>query len=554
MDESRNTSVFYPDPAEIHIADDIEQERTTSESHNTPYNLSMEQMEVQGLHDEVQEVKDSQIIGIISNNKGGIIACVICASLLLIIFGMSLAFNIHHYSSSEDNQQNIEPSKTTESPIRSLAPQTFRPATFEPDTVAPETLGPETLAPQTLQPETLSPDTSAPQTLKPETFAPDTLKPETLAPETSAPQTLEPQTFAPATFSPSDNPSKIPSKLPIKSPSDNPTTNSPSENPSKSPISTAPIQWSGTPIIIGDDKLFLEPETWYECPIGYVMSGFNTKYGQNYAFSNLKNMKCVTPDIPGIDPPTVTCSDKDGQPAYAGALDGDFHARCDGDDEFISGFQTRSTPNSQCDHSFVCWEILRCCKYDNNIVRVGPAILKTNVNTCFKSTDDRWCEISEPELLQDMGIAMSQNQYDPTMVTNNIESFKARKLYFKQPYLWGQVIGGISDGVSSDPVEWQKFGESNPDRKPIEDIEVVGNDQGIQSVRIKVDGVWQHKQGASGNAAITKSLGGLQSGEHVKTIVVGAREVGSANYRKIVYLAFYTNLRAFYGPSLVIGD
>ena len=66
----------------------------------------MEQMEVHIDDDEVEEVKDTQIIEIISSNKRGIIACVFSSILLFIILGMSLGINIHHYSSSEDNQQN----------------------------------------------------------------------------------------------------------------------------------------------------------------------------------------------------------------------------------------------------------------------------------------------------------------------------------------------------------------------------------------------------------------------------------------------------------------
>ena len=320
MDESRNTSVFYPDPAEIHIADDIEQQRTTTDSQMTPYNLSMEQMEVQVVDDEVQEVNESQIIGIISNNKRGIIACVICTILLFIVGGISIGINVHHLASN-DNQQNMEPSKTTESPMRSLSPQTFRPATFEPDTLAPETLGPETLAPQTLKPETLSPDTSTPQTLKPETFAPDTLKPETLAPETFAPQTLKPQTYEPATFSPSDNPSKSPIKT--SKPTDHPQTFKPAtlepatlepatlepetlKPETLSPDTSAPqtlkpetlapetlkpetlapetlapqtyapnarpLEWNG--IDQYDKTLFAEAGKWYTCDDGYVFGGF----------------------------------------------------------------------------------------------------------------------------------------------------------------------------------------------------------------------------------------------------------------------------------------
>ena len=536
MDESRNTSIFYPDPAEIHIADDIEQERTTTASHNTPYNSSLEQMDVQLADDEVQEVKDTQIIGVINNNKRGIIACVFCT--LFIILGMSLGFNIHHISSSEDNQQNMEPSKVTESPIRSLAPQTFSPATFEPDTLAPETLAPQTLAPQTLQPETLSPDTSAPQTLKPETFAPDTLKPETLAPETLAPQTLRPQTLAPATFSPSDNPSN---------------------NPSKSPtVTLRPIQWLN-PGGIGNHRLFSKANTWYNCRDGYVMIGFNTKYGQNYyAFSNLKNMRCVKPDVPGIGSRSVTCNTQRGQPSISNIqTDSYAHTACEGDDEFIAGFKTSSKRNSECTQLFECWDKIRCCKYDDSIITVGPAILEENINRCFRSTDDRWCDVNEPKFIQDIGIDTSERPLATTSVSNAIQRFKARKLYLGyQTYLWGEAYGGISDGTSADYAEWHAFGESNPDCKNIEDIEVVSNSNGIQSIRIKVDGRWEQKKGASGNAAETNSLGQLNSGEIVNRIVVGAVDPcgwscgGRTRYKKIVYLKFTTNQ----GKTLEIGD
>ena len=105
MDESRNSSAFFPDPADIHIADDVEQERTTTNSQQQ-YNLSMDQMEVEAV-DGVAKVD-----GIISYNKNKIIACVVLAIVLLIIAGVSIGIAVQNSGSSAETIPSVEELKT----------------------------------------------------------------------------------------------------------------------------------------------------------------------------------------------------------------------------------------------------------------------------------------------------------------------------------------------------------------------------------------------------------------------------------------------------------
>eukprot|EP01084_Bolivina_argentea_P271555 462115_1 len=129
---------------------------------------------------------------------------------------------------------------------------------------------------------------------------------------------------------------------------------------------------------------------WRECPNGYVMSGLYTANCTGILSDCIKQIKCVTP----LQTQTIsqTCYVFNISTAFDTAV---VSVECD-PGYFIRGIMYYGGNNFCTLH---CWEYLRCCKYDEDIIEYDTNSVVQDISSCFNNPNSEWCDMNTNEYI-----------------------------------------------------------------------------------------------------------------------------------------------------------
>eukprot|EP01083_Nonionella_stella_P038015 103556_1 len=125
---------------------------------------------------------------------------------------------------------------------------------------------------------------------------------------------------------------------------------------------------------------------WRECPEGYVMSGLYVK-NCTVDLSCMRRIKCVTPLLTQTNE-TIT------QTCYNHSIGSSMTIECD------SGYFVRgiwSDVGQRC--GLDCWDTLRCCQFDENIIEYDTVSEVHDWSSCADGRQSKWCEVDDNEYM-----------------------------------------------------------------------------------------------------------------------------------------------------------
>ena len=151
----------------------------------------------------------------------------------------------------------------------------------------------------------------------------------------------------------------------------------------------SPLEWVSQDL--DDHTMFQGSARWNDCPDGYIIGGFYT--GGCDKICCLEEMRCIRPDTDELI--SQTCEIKN----ISSSFDSAGKVTCDDVDigYFVKGIYSNTNTDFNC--GLDCWDYLRCCKYDENIISVGNTEYTHNDwDTCLDG-DWVWCVIDDNEYL-----------------------------------------------------------------------------------------------------------------------------------------------------------
>ena len=229
-------------------------------------------------------------------------------------------------------------------------------------------------------------------------------------------------------------------------------------------------------------------------------------------------MKCVKPNIPSYQTAIQqTCKDIDltGMESIPDEPDQRIkYFGCGYDDNyFIQGFKIYDQPNAgiqNCDIN--CWEKMRCCKYDQNVINVAPmttyndAVNNQNWGAyCFNiGYVDQWCKADADKFVN--GMMFYQSSWNPGN-TDNIRYPVTRRLYLKPGFAYTDSpktpSNSPSDTPSTSPLTVQPSDspQQSPSYSPVKDIGTWGSTYGSN---------WGNSFGPLNTDGETRRITGIQ--------------------------------------------